>query len=117
MLNTLFASSCDLFRTWTVPPHYEQPEVRKWKPVGKTRDGAAIFINTYRLSYPSRDGVRVEAKTIVGDKEFIDRLEFDCPRYKFRILEQYSDGKSRWRGLIPGSPSKLIHNEVCPRFK
>lgn len=116
MLNTLVMSSCDLFRTWTVPSQYVQPGDRKWKPVGKTGDGAAVYINTESITYSSSDLILTEAKTVVADKEFIDLLEFDCPRYRFRIVERYSVMKSRWRGIIVGSPSKIIHNELCPRI-
>jgi hypothetical protein len=117
MFSTLFAYSCDLFRTWQVPPQYDQSAVRKWKPVGKTQDGALVYINTESITYSSLDIISTDAKTVVRDKEFIDRLEFDCPRYRFRIVERYSVTKSRWRGIIVGSPSKIIHNELCPRIK
>jgi hypothetical protein len=117
---TLFIASCDVFRTWTVPPHYEEPGIGKaseWKALGKTQDGATVYINTESIMYSSTRFLAVEAKTVVGDKEYVDRLEFDCPRYKFRIVERFSLTNSRWRGIIVGSPSKIIHNELCPGIK
>ncbi len=116
----VLTASCDVFRTWSVPPYYDEPGIRKiskWKALGKTQDGATVYIDTESITYSSTRFIVVEAKTVVGDKEYIDRLEFDCPRYKFRIVERFSLTKSRWRGIILGSPSKIIHSELCPRIK
>lgn len=117
MVITLVIASCDTFRAWHPPPYYEEPGIRKadiWKALGKTEDGATVYINTENTVYASAHRILTEAKTVVGDKEYRDRLEFDCPRYRFRIVERYSGTPSRWRGIIVGSPSKIIHNELCP---
>ncbi|UCE78125.1 MAG: hypothetical protein JSV13_06270 [Nitrospiraceae bacterium] len=116
---TVLIASCDVFRPWTAP-YYEEPGIRragKWKALGKTEDGATVYINTESIIYSSTSFLVTEAKTVVGNKEYIDRLEFDCPRYRFRIVERFSATKSRWRGIIVGSPSKIIHNELCPGIK
>lgn len=114
---TVLIASCGVFRPWTAP-YYEEPGIRragKWKALGKTRDGATVYINTEKTLYSSPTRIVTEAKTIVGNRAYRDRLEFDCPRYRFRIVERSSGSQSRWRGIIVGSPSKIIHNELCPK--
>jgi hypothetical protein len=114
-------ASCSLLpQRFVSPPYYEKPmyrDVKEWKSVGKTRDGTAVYIAAKTISYPNGNLVRLLAKTQIKDREFIDLLEFDCPHYKFRILENTSSKKPRWRGISSETPSKLIHNAICQKKK
>ncbi len=78
----------------------EYGETSFWRLAGITHDGMVVYIDTSSILY-SKKMIRVWAKTQVNKRAFIDRLEFDYPHYKFRILKQYSAGKSRWRGVTP----------------
>jgi hypothetical protein len=112
-------NSCHLFKTApTAPSETTAPQkLKDWESVGQTNDGAEVYINAKDISYLQKDVLMVEAKTYVQGKEFTDLLEFDCPRYKFRILERSADKKPRWRAIVIGSPSKLIHNALCHKKK
>lgn len=112
---TLGLTACSSY-TWkalSAPFTPGESYSEEWKSIGKTSDGSEVFIHHGTVLQTSHDVIIVDAKTIVNGREYVDKLEFDCPRYKFRILQSRSSKKTQWRGIVRGSPSKLIHNAYC----
>lgn len=109
----LAACSSYTWKALRAPFTPREPVSDQWKSVGKTSDGTEVFIYQRTVIRSSHDVIIVDAKTIVNGREYLDKLEFDCPRYKFRILQRRSSKKTQWRGIVQGSPSKLIHNAYC----
>ncbi len=92
---------------------------RRWKNIGKTRNGIPLFMDSASISYPSLHIVQLFMKAVVDEKEFMDLVKIDCLRNKLRIIKEgleknplLSPYSTEWRDIIP--ESMPLYDAVCP---
>ena len=83
---------------------------RKWKKVGKARNGTLLFLDSASITYPSVNIVQLFMKAVVNEKEFMDLVKIDCLGNKLRIIKEgteknpiLSPYSTEWRDIIPES--------------
>jgi len=96
----------------------------RWVKVAITKSKIPIYIDSKTMSYSSKNIVKLWTKTISNDEEFLDLLEIDCLKIKFRMLNSshdknpaYKKRSSQWRFILPESSPELVYDVVCKKKK
>lgn len=94
----------------------------RWSKIGDVRSGGQVYIDSQTISGLSANIIRLWTKIIRNDAEFLDLMEFDCSKNKFRVLESnqkhnvnFLQNSNEWRYIFPDSTYELVYESVCTK--